>query len=224
MKYLEIIGSSILFQGLDLEEVNKLLKLESYTITSFSPEEIIAFEGDDCKELGFILEGQINIEKMFSSGKTAYINSFSPGNIFGEAILFSKKHEYPATITAIKKSTIMFLTRQHIQRIMATNDFVFNNFTNLLSDRILMLSKRVSFLSLDSIKKKLAFFLLDYSKLNNSNEFIVREDRQKMSEILNVTRPSLSRELSNFKDEGIIDYNKNTFTILSMDKLKEILY
>lgn len=44
-----------------------------------------------------------------------------------------------------------------------------------------------------------------------------------MAKLLNVTRPSLSRELTNMKDEGLIDYYKNKFTILDLGALEDYL-
>ncbi len=46
-----------------------------------------------------------------------------------------------------------------------------------------------------------------------------------MAELLNVPRPSLSRELSHMKAEGgIIDFDKNTIKILDIQLLEESLF
>ena len=45
-----------------------------------------------------------------------------------------------------------------------------------------------------------------------------------MGELLNVPRPSLSRELTNMKNEGIIDFDRNTIKILKLDLLEEALW
>ncbi len=44
--------------------------------------------------------------------------------------------------------------------------------------------------------------------------------RKKMAELLNIPRPSLSRELTNMRDEGIIDFDKNIIKIVDLDLLK----
>ena len=47
--------------------------------------------------------------------------------------------------------------------------------------------------------------------------------KQKLAETLGIPRPSLSRELINMKDIGIIDYYKDTIKILDLDSLFKIL-
>ena len=44
-------------------------------------------------------------------------------------------------------------------------------------------------------------------------------NRSQLSEFLNVSRPSMSRELCLMRDEGIVSFTKNTFSILDLDKL-----
>jgi len=47
--------------------------------------------------------------------------------------------------------------------------------------------------------------------------------KQKLSEILGVPRPSLSRELINMKDLGIIDYSRDFIKILNKEELENLL-
>lgn len=44
-----------------------------------------------------------------------------------------------------------------------------------------------------------------------------------MAELLNIPRPSLSRELIKMKEDGIIDYHKNKLKIIDIDLLEECL-
>nr|WP_242949572.1 helix-turn-helix domain-containing protein [Clostridium pasteurianum] len=44
-----------------------------------------------------------------------------------------------------------------------------------------------------------------------------------MAEELGIPRPSLSRELVNMKKDGLIDFHKNTFKILNLEAMEDIL-
>jgi Mn-dependent DtxR family transcriptional regulator len=44
-----------------------------------------------------------------------------------------------------------------------------------------------------------------------------------MAELLNIPRPSLSRELIKMKQDGLIDFYKNRFKILDLKKLEKTL-
>ncbi|NLO93742.1 MAG: winged helix-turn-helix domain-containing protein, partial [Clostridiaceae bacterium] len=46
-------------------------------------------------------------------------------------------------------------------------------------------------------------------------------NRSQLADYLNVSRPSMSREMARMKDEGIIDYYLSAVKILDFDKLKK---
>lgn len=82
------------------------------------------------------------------------INHFKAGNIFGEALVFSGRHVYPATIISSNQSEIMYIKREEIVKMMTFNPQVIENFMGVLSNRILMLNNRITNLSYDTLRKK----------------------------------------------------------------------
>ena len=65
--------------------------------------------------------------------------------------------------------------------------------------------------------------LLDEYKKQNSLFLTFSYTRKKMAEMLDVPRPSLSRELINMRNEGIIDFDKNVIKIIDLDLLEDCL-
>lgn len=100
---------------------------------------------------------------------------------------------------------------------------IINNFVGVLSNRILMLNERITTLSYDTIRKKIIDILLFEYKKQHSFNIILPYSRKKMAEILNIPRPSLSRELSNMKEEKLIDFYRNRFKILDLESLEDEL-
>ncbi|MFY9611926.1 MAG: helix-turn-helix domain-containing protein, partial [Tissierellaceae bacterium] len=100
---------------------------------------------------------------------------------------------------------------------------IIKNFMGVLSNRILMLNDRITNLSYDSLRKKISSILLNEYKRQRSPNIILPYSRKKMAEILNIPRPSLSRELVNMREEGIIDFYKNKIKILDIRKLEDSL-
>lgn len=86
-----------------------------------------------------------------------------------------------------------------------------------------MLSERIELLSHSSIREKIASFLITEYRLQGSPRLNFSYTRKTMAEILNIPRPSLSRELNNMKEDGIIDYEKNTIEILDLNLLESII-
>ena len=222
-KYAKELSKSPLFKDISLEDILNILEKIPYEINTYNKDEIIAIEGDDCHALGIILKGKIEIQKIFPSGQIMTINNFKEGNIFGESLVFLDKHPYPATITAMEYSEIMYIEKSNIIKLSVLDTRVLINFVSILSNRILMLNNRISNLSQDSIRKKVANYLL-FEYENQKNLFIeLPFSRKKMAELLNIPRPSLSRELTNMRDEEIIDFDKNIIKIINLESLESSL-
>ena len=81
----EILKNCVLFKGLTIEEIEKLLKSLSYSLDAFSKNEVIALEESKCTSIGIILDGKVEIQKIFPSGKIFTLNTFSAGNKIGRA-------------------------------------------------------------------------------------------------------------------------------------------
>lgn len=222
-KYLTSLNQSVLFHSISFDDIKDLVDSVKYSIKNYNKGDIIALEDDDCTSLGIILDGSVEIHKPFPSGKVVTINNFRSGNVFGEAILFSGTHKYPANVISSSESKIMYISKCQVIKLMTLNDIVLNNFLSVLSNRILMLNNRLANLSLDTVRKKVAnIILMEYEKQKKT--FITLPFcRRKMAEMLNIPRPSLSRELSKMKEDGIIDYRKNQVKILDMDLLEASL-
>lgn len=112
--FLTSLTKCVLFRSLDRDEIKTLLSSLKYNIKHYDKDQTIAIEGDDCKNLGIIINGNIEIHKSFSSGKVVTINHFQEGNIFGEALVFSGSHSYPATLISTNNTEIMFISREDI--------------------------------------------------------------------------------------------------------------
>lgn len=222
-KYVNSLSKTILFKNIDTDEINDLVSELPYNILKYKKKDIIAIEGDNCTNLGIILSGTIEIHKPFPSGKVVTINTFSEGNVFGEALVFSQKHTYPATVISSSNSEILFIDKFHIIKLMKLDERILNNFVSVLSNRILMLNDRITNLSYDTIRKKISNIILSEYKRQNNHYLILPFCRKKMAELLNIPRPSLSRELMKMKNDGIIDYHKNKLKILDLEYLEECL-
>lgn len=222
-KYLKSLSKCVLFKDIDEVRIEEILDLMPYSIKTYEKDSVLAIEGDDCDSLGIILEGNIEIHKSFPSGKVVTINHFSAGNVFGEALVFSGTHLYPATILSSGDSKIMYLKRDTIIKLMTIDERIINSFMGVLSNRILMLNDRITNLSLDTLRKKTSNIILIQYKKQKSLNITLPYSRKKMAQLLNIPRPSFSRELINMKKEGLIDFNKNKIKILNLKKIENAL-
>lgn len=223
-KHYEVIQSCHLFKGMNKEEIEEICAQLQYKISKHQKGEIIFEEGDTCESLGVILSGKIELSTFFISGDVSNLITMNPGNIFGEAVLFSPKDSYPISITSVTKSEILFIDRQSLIDLMETHPIFLENYLGVLSRKVLFLNDKFKLLSLTTIRGKIAHVLIKLSKEQDSMMVKLPFSKEKMALHICTRRPSLSRELSKMKQDGLIDYDKSIVKILDYDALADELY
>ncbi len=83
-----------------------------------------------------------------------------------------------------------------------------------------MLNKKVKYLAIKGIRQKVSTYLYEQYRNTGSSNIVLSLNRNKLADFLNVSRPSMSRELCKMRDEGIIDFRLNSFRILDCETLK----
>ncbi|MEL7565089.1 MAG: Crp/Fnr family transcriptional regulator [Dehalobacterium sp.] len=218
-EFLTVLQKSLLFQQISPLEIAEILKASHINIVDYPTDAIIAGEGENCDSLGIVLAGKVEIQKIYSTGKTVTMAQFGAGNFFGEAIIFSKQHLYPGTVVSRSAAKILFLHKTTVISLCGKYPLILENFMRLLSERILMLNKKIKELSLGTIRQKICYFLLEEHKKQNSLTIKLPFSKEVLAEHMGIQRPSLSRELIKMREEGLIDFQKNYIRIKNINQL-----
>lgn len=200
-----------LFNNLKENEINEILNKSYKKI--YSKDEYILKTGDFTSNAGIILKGSLSIISEDFWGNKNIISTLSTGNIFAE--IFSFKNNIPLNVSVIsnEETKILFLNINSI--INETKNFVFiKNLMDIITTKTLMLNRKNELLSKRTIREKVMTFLSQQAINTNNNSFKIPFSREEMADFLAVDRSALSRELSKMKREGIINYNKNQFTLI----------
>ncbi|GAA3656666.1 Crp/Fnr family transcriptional regulator [Asaccharospora irregularis] len=211
-----------MFKGKNKNEILEFFKDANYTIRNFSKGDIIAMEGSSCNTIGLVLAGNIDIKRLLTN-KVIHVSSFTSGNLFGEVIAFSDTNVYPATVISSTNSEIMFIKKEDFIKFCTSHDDFLGMFLKELTNKIFILNRSITGLSFSTIRQKLSNFILEEYKLYGSKFIRLNSTKEKLAESLGIPRPSLSRELINMKDLGIIDYSRDFIKILDLDELEKIL-
>ena len=84
---------------------------------------------------------------------------------------------------------------------------------NLLGQKSVSLINKIEICSKPTIREKILAYLSLIAQNQRSRYVTVPTNRSQMAEYLGVNRSAMTRELSKMQQEGIIDFDKNTFTI-----------
>lgn len=217
------IFNSILFKGLNEEKISEEISRIDYTIRQYPKDEIIALEDSPCKSVAIILEGEIELQKIYASGKVFILRKLQKSEVFGEVVVFSDRNTYPATIVSSTHSKIMFLNKEGIIKLCRIDEEFLNNFMKLMSSKILTLNAKLKELSFKNIREKVANFILEEYRRQNSLKIKLKDSKKNIALNLGTLRPSLSRELIKMREEGIINFDSRYIYILELDKIYKIL-
>lgn len=222
--YIDVVKESPLFRGIKQEEISALLKCLTPKIQSYGKNESIVDAGESIDRFGIILEGEATVLKENAEGNRVILTVVKKGDLFGEMLVFSSNKTWPVTVRVQSSCKVLFLTNSDLIARCGNNCSwhisMLQNFMKVISDKSLMLNKKVEYLSIKSIRGKICVYLLDQYNLKKNTNIILPLKRNELADFLNVSRPSMSREICQMRDEGIIDFHLSTFRIMDMDALR----
>lgn len=211
------------FNNLSSEEIDELISKIAYSVKSYKKGEIIANEEDECNSLGFVLNGSIEIQRIYLSGKQITLKRLNNGDVFGEALIFSKRSKYPSTVISLSDSNVLYISKADVLKLCTIDQRVLGNFMSALSNKIFMLNSKVKSIAFKSIKHKVINYILEQAKVQKSRTIKLKESKEEIASLLGIPRPSLSRELMNLRDLNYIEFDRNTVKILDIEGLEEEL-
>ncbi|MCL1903878.1 MAG: Crp/Fnr family transcriptional regulator [Oscillospiraceae bacterium] len=222
MDYNEI-GQTELFRGLSMSDVKKLCDCLGASIRNYKKGETVVREGETLKRFGVVLGGKASSYKTDASGKVFTVSVINEGGYIGVLLAGgtgSDEHNRfsPVTVTARDRLTVLFIPVDRLIRQCSSNcrlhTIVIGNFISGISEKAMQLYERIDCLIKPTVREKVMNFLDERCKRSQTAKINIEFNREGLAEYLNIERSSLSRELSRMKNDGIIDYNKNTFTLL----------
>jgi CRP-like cAMP-binding protein len=218
-----VLEKSSLFSGVPAAELREALEKIPHHIQCYDKGEIIFHVMEPATRIGIILEGRVEAQKAFPNGSQINVSVRVPGEMIGPAAVFSKSRKYPCDIVSLEAVTIMMFRREDLLALMQMDVRILEHFTTEIASATYMLQQRLELLSYNGIAQKAAFWLLMQARQTNSSNVSIPESVSKWAMLMNVSRPSLHRELKRLESEGIISYTSPTISIRNPDALQEVL-
>lgn len=184
---------------------------ELLKIKHFKRNEIIFNEEDECNKIGVILKGQVSISTYTLLEKTYDIKTLNENDIFGGFLLFTDNPFYLGIVSSIKETDIAFINKNNLYKIIKENEDFFNQFMKQISNDVIKIQNKIKVLSQKTVREKVLFYIKNEIKKTNSKTIYINS-KEELAKIINIPRPTLSRELILLKNDGYIDYNKKNIT------------
>ncbi|MEL4106611.1 Crp/Fnr family transcriptional regulator [Oscillospiraceae bacterium WX1] len=225
--YLAASLNSPLFKDIDEGDILHVLQCLDFQIEHYKKNDYVVRLDTPFDGVKILLAGEVAIVKETKSGTRVIVNAFKPGATFGEVLAFCGEKIWTAAAQAMSDSTVMTIHPEKIltmcQRGCRYHQRILVNLVLLVSHKANILSRKVDYLSLKSINGKLSRYLLEQYKLSDNMTFKLPMNRVELADFLNVSRPSMSRELCKMRDRGIIEFYKESVRIIDLKALEALL-
>lgn len=216
-----------LFYNFDDKEINSIFESLKGRIVKYPRGMIVAYQGTQISEIGILLTGTLlKFTEKNDKSKEAQ-GMLEPGQMFGEVEGFLKSRELQSSYVAAEESTVLYITIAtivaHSTENSPSHKKLLENMLACLAERIASINKDTEYLIIKSMRLKIAKLIYDRYLEQDSLNVELGINRNEMAEYLNVSRPSMSREMIRMREEGIIDFWKDKITIKDLDALKNIV-
>ena len=208
--------SSPLFKGITEDEFEEMTAA-CIRERGYSKNDFIFRMGNVTTELGIVASGSVVIENLDAWGNTGVLTKAGPGSIFAETYALCGT-PMMVQAKAQEDSLILFLNlsfrENRNDKAPAWQPKLIKNLLDISARKNITLSERMFCISHKTVRGRVLTFLSKQAGAAGCAAFSIPFDRQQMADYLNVDRTALSKELGKMRDEGLITFRKNEFTIL----------
>ncbi len=197
---------------------------ENSRIRAYKKKQSIYLEGDIASSVYLVKTGSVRTYMVYQDGREITLGLYGTGEFFGyETVLLNK----PCSDNAetLQPSDLHLVSREDFNALIFRDHGISKKFIELLSGDVKEKQELLLKLAYNSVRKRVADALLQLAGKFGESGFdtmSVQTSREDMASMAGTSNETISRTLTDFKDEGLIKKNGSTINILSIDKLKRI--
>lgn len=212
---LRLLGQVSLFQGLPLADLAKVHELAR---TRHLESDAFFFQQDDPATILYVLiEGQVKLSKLTPEGNQVLMRFIQPGDMFGGISIFGDA-TYPVSAQAVGECVVLTWDSDTLARTMEAHPRMALNAMRHLAGRVQELQQRNLELATERVERRIAHALLRLARASGRPvEGGVLIDlplsRQDLAEMTGTTLYTVSRTLSGWQQQGIVDVGRERVLI-----------
>jgi CRP/FNR family transcriptional regulator, cyclic AMP receptor protein len=190
-------------------------------VNTYRKKQVIYTEGNHPGMLFYIVKGKVKTYKTNEEGKEFVTNLYSPGDFFGYIALLERT-PYKETAKALDETELAVIPREDFDELVHKSPEVAKKLIQLLAKHISEKENLLLNLAYNSLRKKVAEALLLLEKKygeRNEKRYFIDISRESMANIAGTAKESLTRTLSDFQHEKLVEIRKDG-SICIVDPLK----
>ncbi len=187
----------------------------------FADQESLSAYADQEQSIGLVVTGVADIWCLASDGTRTLLNTVRQGECFGIAYLAGLSR-MQTDVRARGVCEIAFISRAAFQTMLTEDPALLERYLTLCNMKLQFLLDRISLLTAQSCRTKLAAFFL----LNRDERGFVRwhGGKDDLASRLSVSRAAVYRELNELQNRGWIALSRQGVTITDAAGLERMLF
>ena len=217
-EYIELLKGTQLFCGVSDAEILAMLNCLQARSRKFKKGDYVFREGEHIDNITVLVEGKLLVQQDDFWGNRSIVNVIRIGEMFGEAYVAPESGAILNDVVAEENSTVIFFDVRRILTVCSTacrfHSMVVQNLFFAISEKNRKLVQKIGHMSKRSTRAKLLSYLSGEAKRHNNRHFTIPFNRQQLADFLCVDRSAMSNELCKMRDEGLVEFDRNEFTLL----------
>lgn len=215
----ELCTSKIaLFSMLSNDEQLELISKSKHL--DFKKGDIIFRESDPADKIMIVRFGKIKLNHFSVEGKELVTDILVENDIYGEQNIFSGGN-YVVNAVALENTGVCMISQSDIQNMVMNRPEAGVKLLGVIGSKLSSANEIIDLLSINDAKARLAGFLL--YRVKRTKKETIELSRDDIAGYTRLTRETVSRKLSELKEEGIIEVSGHKkIKIINKDTLIEI--
>ncbi len=221
-EYINILKQCPLFANIQEDNITNLLSCLNAKERKYQKDEFIFIAGHTSDYMGIVLSGSVYVIHEDYWGNRTILSSIESGGLFGETFSFAHTDVLPVSVIAHENCTVLLINcKKLINTCSPTCIFhaeLIKNMMMILALKNVSLTRKINHITKKTTREKILSYLSECAVEAVNNTFTIPFNRQELADYLSVERSALSNTLCKMRDDGIIEFHKNEFRILSNKK------
>lgn len=217
-KYIPVLKQTQLFAGAGEKDISAMLDCMQAKLCTYKKGEYVFRQGEHINNITVLAEGCLHVQNNDYWGNRSIISTVSAGEVFGEAYIAPDSGAILNDVAAVEDSAVIFFDIRKMLTVCPSackfHAAVIQNLFFTISEKNRRLVQKLSHMSKRTTREKLISYLSQEAKRQNSRSFVISFNRQQLADFLSVDRSAMSNELCKMRDEGLLLFKKNQFTLL----------
>lgn len=221
-RYIGILKQTRLFAGLEEKDITAMLSCLQAKLRTYHKGELVCRQGEHLEFITILLDGKLHIQRDDYWGNRSIIHMVEAGEMFGEAYAVPSSGILLNDVLAIEDSTVVFFDVKRILTVCSSacrfHSMVVQNLFFAISDKNRKLMQKLGHMSKRTTREKLISYLSEQADRYKSGTFTIPFNRQQLADFLSVDRSAMSNTLCQMRDEGLLQFEKNRFTLKQLHR------